>query len=787
MQNDISHVSVATPKSQGSKCSPGLLQRASDDLKNIPKSAGHTQHKSQPQLKGTFVFSDFKALHTLGLVHLKELAYSEITIVGFEVYIVEQWALERKVSTLITSYTGNSQDIIHAVKITLPIDIEMWPVPFRMYYNELIEYSTPKITDEGTLFITNLSSFPSTLNLLHVECGDLRRIWNVFKVNFDLKRLRCGGRSGLLLCEPSGASGDKFTQLYKISVNNGLEKTSHKTGKVVPDRHYYPIEQEGLNGISYSVLELITLVQISLGYFNLLDSAYKDGIFCTYTEQALQKWWDLYGKFYLAVNRPKNEGPLGPTTVAGLISLVLSCYFKLVVEDCISSKEPFHESAFYGGIWTFQKKYSMHKTSYLDTTTLNKLFEVTSKISNTDIFKFKKVVKSTVHDIAGKGNPIQLSNEILTTDLATLIKNIHGGCLGLLWKGKGVLRNSWRSNSAFCTEVYEHGDPDDEVLKSHFGSKHSNYWYDDEVRAFKPIVSLEDNDSYQVGFAGDELSSSASYEQNPRLKHHESFNNSAFQKEMYRRTSIPYLPKEISASQINYHNHACLYGKYGNHDSSRRKSMSVVQDAIESWTLPYEPSMVRVARDLLELELDFTWENSEEHPQCESDYRDFEIPIRDLKKNYEDSKADLDNLEKKTENLECKRALLFKDMKDLDSLASKFKYDIRVLDTRMRDVEESIEQFGSKLESMNKTFGERQTGFRFKIELLRSAGFERCLQELLKNNQQCKYSGICVSLFKESMVTALKDTWNKMFGWVYDNLFSKEKIGNKDDVAIEWH
>ena len=154
---------------------------------------------SECPLLTSFVFPDLRALYTLKLHEIPSLAFCEVTLFGFEVYMVEQWVLERKHSTIITSYTGNTQDIVHAVKFALPESPQFWPLQFRKYYDELIQFSAPKLTEDGTLFVSTSSQIPSALNLLHLECGDLRKIWDVFKVNVDLKRLHCGGRSALLL------------------------------------------------------------------------------------------------------------------------------------------------------------------------------------------------------------------------------------------------------------------------------------------------------------------------------------------------------------------------------------------------------------------------------------------------------------------------------------------------------------------------------------------------------------------------------------------------------------
>ena len=171
------------------------------------EAAGLTRNDTMGQLPplDSFIFPDSRALFLLDLGNYADLTYEEIIIHGFEIYIVEQWVACRNLSTLITSYTGNTQDTISGIRVVLPKDTSMWPGRFRQYFEELIEFALPKFTPKGTLFITNLSGVSFGLNLLHVECGDLRTIWKDFEVNFDLKNLHCGGRSANLLCPPTMA------------------------------------------------------------------------------------------------------------------------------------------------------------------------------------------------------------------------------------------------------------------------------------------------------------------------------------------------------------------------------------------------------------------------------------------------------------------------------------------------------------------------------------------------------------------------------------------------------
>ncbi|SCU90252.1 LAMI_0E01266g1_1 [Lachancea mirantina] len=708
-----------------------------------------------------FIFPDYRALYSLKLQESRDLCYNEITLFGFEVYIVEQWALERKYSALMTSYTGNLQDIVHAVKVALPELPELWPQPFKEYYKELIAVSTPKHTEDGTLFISTSSQIPSTLNLLHVECGDLRKIWSVFKVNVDLKRLQCGGRSALLLCEPSSASWDKFAQLYKIHM---------------PSKGSQDLDASSL---TYAVVRLISIAQTCLTYFDLLDPRYKDGMLCMCTEKAAHKWWSAYGMHYLGMERPKHEGPLGPTTVAGIISLVLTAFFKLMLEDCVSIKDPFDEDGFHAAVWNFQKKYSLGKSltqthqPCLDVIVLGKLFEVTSKTSNSDIFKIKKVVKSTVQDIKGKSNALQISNCPLTTDLEVLAKSVQVGDLSLLWKGKGGRRISTkkRCEPEFDTISFNHGSANDEILKSNLGFvKSPEGWLQSVDKRYEKNYETS---PYGASEHFSESIPSVEHDQAARMNEEEkerSHSDKLFHAEIERRASVPYLLKDVAALQLDYEN---LPHKVSNLDSmQRRHSVSVIQDAIESWSLPFEPSVVKMARDLLRMEKDFQWSNGQASQTTSTDPQGFEIPLSRLQENYNNLHLKLQVLEQSRAVLGSKHSRLLADISELDSLVSKFRYDIRILDRRMRDVEDRVSQYGSKLASLVKAMENKQTSHLISSERFSNpSDLDRCAKEYLKNGH-CRYNGILLNIWWRLVPVSFREDSQKVWLYLTGKIFS---------------
>lgn len=741
-----------------------------------------TQKTSSVEPLASFIFPDIKALHEIRLESSVDLQYQEVTVHGFEIYVVEQWAAERKLSTVITSYTGNSQDTIHAVQVILPKDPEKWPGRFKEYYEDLSIFAKARVMPKGSLFITNLATVPSTLNFLHVECGDVRAIWKDFEINFDLKRLRCGGRSALLLGGTSTAAEDKFGQLYKISIYCGDRKAQLR--ELEQNEHLPNLEKN-----YHPVIELVTMVQTCLYYFNLYHST-KDGLLCDKTEAAVAKFWEKLAKYYFGVERPKNEGISGPATVAALISLVLSCYYKLQVEDCISSKDPFEEEEFLAGIYNFQKKYGITRGTnpvYLDDLTLQKLFEVSAKTSSSDIFKFKKVVKSTVSDITGKGNPMHLCNEILTADLDTMVRNIHGGSISLLWKGKGRLRkNFYRGYDNFCGIKFSRGNPQlllekqaNEVSNDGSDSRESSSLTDQE----KPVF---DNNLARYSTSSSSVSASSMFCNYDKAIYATNFDlNKSYHGEYFRRNSFPFLsdnthdpilePKKSEEKLCGLH---------------RSNSLSQVQEIVEPWSLPFDPSLVRMARDLLKINNLVQSQEREDkerrnylgengvyhagHDHSEENCIDFNHLITDLQGYHQLYNNKVKKLEDDNKEVEKKQILLFGEMKALSSLTSKFKYDMGILDMRMRDVEESISQFDKKLTAVQKLLVDQGLGKVLGSELLvDKEQLERCLKDFLEA-ENTKYEGVCSKMCNKKYFKQLQNDIKTWTSWAFNKFFNKD-------------
>lgn len=337
---------------------------------------------------------------------------------GYELYLVEQWACSRTHPTfVIATYTGDDRHKIQVGVLGIPADKETWNPRLRVYIKAVTQYhARPKDTPLGTLMITNLSSFPSGLNVIPVPNGDVRKHKEDFIVNENLKRLGCSGRSGMSLATPAAATQAKFFQLYRTS-----------------DR----IPFYG------AVIELVKLCQVALIIFGNLEQEYADGCLCDYTERAINDWWTEIGTEIHGIE--PSDGILGPTTVAGLLGLLMGARNRLNYYGAPVAKDAFDVVSTKRGIAYFQKSQKMERTRRLDRHTLSRLHSVTAKGAAGDGWAVPKAVKSTIAEVSGKSGEMVMGMvgrdksgiaDIETCHIETFISLVHGARSKWLWYGK---------------------------------------------------------------------------------------------------------------------------------------------------------------------------------------------------------------------------------------------------------------------------------------------------------------------------------------------------------------
>lgn len=376
---------------------------------------------TSPTMHQRFVMTDIVAAR-----YIEEDTTTNCTVLarrqkieGYEIYLVEQWACSRTHPTfLITTYTGNPADVVLATVLSVPADESEWSPQMRLYFQSLNEYhARTKETPYGTLMITNLSGFPSSLTVIPIPGGDVKKYREPFIVNENLKRLGCSGRLGIKLAPPSSATQAKFYQLYR---------TSDK----IP--------------FSASVIELVKLCQVALVIFGKLEPEYADGLLCDITEKAINDWWIEFGAEYYTVE--PHDGILGPTTVAALLGMLMGARNRLSACNAAVAKDVFEIESTKRGIAHFQKSQHLPRTRRLDRHTLDKLRRASAKAASKEGWAVPRAFKSTVAELGGKGGEMVMGivgagqkdgiAEVETVDIDQFVELIRGDHAKWLWHGK---------------------------------------------------------------------------------------------------------------------------------------------------------------------------------------------------------------------------------------------------------------------------------------------------------------------------------------------------------------
>ncbi|KAI4088275.1 MAG: hypothetical protein LQ344_006189 [Seirophora lacunosa] len=339
-------------------------------------------------------------------------------LVGYELYVVEQWACSRVHPTfVINTYTGVKQHSVLVDVLSVPTNEDEWSPRLRVYFKAIARYhAREKETPLGTLMVTNLSGFPSALTVILVPDGDLKKHREDFIVNEDLKRMGCAGRSGLGLSHPVQATEAKFSRLYRTS------------------------DRLPLYG---AVIELVKLCQAALMLFGKLAPEFADGLLCDVTEQAINEWWtDIGAEFY---NVEPSDGILGPVTVAALIGLLIGARNRLHAYGAPVAKDVYDLASTKRGVAHFQKSQKLERTRRLDRQTLQRLHQVTAKAAkSSEGWMVPRAVKSTMAELSGKGNELVNGEareragiaDIETLDIETFVQLASGERSKWLWYGK---------------------------------------------------------------------------------------------------------------------------------------------------------------------------------------------------------------------------------------------------------------------------------------------------------------------------------------------------------------
>ncbi|GAB7344221.1 hypothetical protein MBLNU457_2111t1 [Dothideomycetes sp. NU457] len=433
--------------SESSMSKTSLPVRASFESSRAPTAAQDQRSVSGNASSGShqnFVLTDPVAFRYLEEDPSTTVLDRQRELTGYECYIVEQWATSRTHPTfVITTYTGDTSDRVMVGVLSVPTDESRWSQRLRVYFKALNQYhARRRETALGIMMVTNLSGFPSSLTVIPVPEGDLRKHRAEFFVNENLKRLGCSGRVGLTFAYPNGATIAKFHQLYKTSDKNPLYS---------------------------SVIELVKLCQASLHMFGQLDIDYVDGLLCDVTEKAINDWWlgigtDIY-------NIEPHDGILGPTTAAGLLGLLMGARNRLHAVGSPVPKDPFELEDMKRGIFDFQKSQRLPRSRRLDRHTILKLHKASEKYVNSEGWRVPRAVKSTVAELSGKGGEVLADvigrrdragvADIETTDMEQFEQLVFGERCKWLWQAKPLKRTSAISHGEASLEGHLVMKPDE--------------------------------------------------------------------------------------------------------------------------------------------------------------------------------------------------------------------------------------------------------------------------------------------------------------------------------------
>lgn len=393
---------------------------APQQLESTPEETrqSHSTSKEAEPTHQPFVLTDPLAFRYLSSDPSTRVLNPRTQLAGYESYIVEQWTTSRTHPTfVITTFTGDAAHSIFVSVLSVPLDERTWSPKLRVYFRALNQsHAQRRKTPLGVLFVTNLSSFPSSLTVILVPNGDVKAHRPAFLLNENLKRLNCSGRVGLQLSPPNSATVAKFHQLYRTSPKNPVDA---------------------------SVLELVKLCQSALLLFGKLQIDYADGLLCDVTERAINDWWLDTGSEHYNLSKP-HDGILGPTTVAALLGLLMGARNRLHACGVSVPKDAFDVEGMKRGISSFQKSQRLTRSRRLDRRTLDTLHKVTRKAAEHEGWiAVPRAVKSTVAELSGKGGEAALLGrekaglaECETCEFERFVGLVTGERAKWLWWGK---------------------------------------------------------------------------------------------------------------------------------------------------------------------------------------------------------------------------------------------------------------------------------------------------------------------------------------------------------------
>ncbi|KAI8073325.1 hypothetical protein BC940DRAFT_291078 [Gongronella butleri] len=314
-----------------------------------------------------------RTLHIASYSNLPRLEV-ETQLEGYRIYIVEQWMCDRKApANTVKVFTGDKSHIIKVCVIGVSTaDLQHARPDVRALYPTNVRSIKYKSTPIGQIQLTDPSELPDDVDMVLVPDGDYDKWTKRAKVNINLRRTNCTGRSAFNLREPNSASEDKFRSLYKIADTVDFED---------------------------AVIKLVTIAQTALFLFGLLKQDYIDGLLCDETNRALGEFYRLY-KPYKGTNYVIKDPWMEPHLLTALITKLMVCRNKMQAINFTTVKDPFTDwFEFSRDVGHFQRIKGLRENNVINLPTLKKLDDY-----NIGPLRVRKAIKSKLDDLSGIHN-----------------------------------------------------------------------------------------------------------------------------------------------------------------------------------------------------------------------------------------------------------------------------------------------------------------------------------------------------------------------------------------------
>ncbi|PRT56510.1 Protein STB2 [Wickerhamiella sorbophila] len=602
-----------------------------------------------------------------------------VAVKGYEAYLVEQWVCAREVNGVVSSYTGNSSDIVVANTVFMPQIADNFGAGSRQIFDALgAMHLLPKETEHGLMLVTNLSSLPSSWTLIPMPAGTrYEDAMRLFVVNENLRRLQCMGRLAVALEKPSSTAETKFRSIFMIHLD-------------------VPIE--------FAAQEIVVMVQMALYYSGLLEGHYVDGLLCDITLAKARDWWTKFGQRLMdapTINDPQYFS----ITVAALIGWLSSMRSRLSALNYKPPKDVFDANLFSTCIKQFQKTEKMPRTGILDEKTTRKLSELAANR-----------LKNFQNDFYTQARKIPKSAGADSNLMAFVVKNAKGARSQYLWQGSGSQYEPV-SDPGVGEEYYCHNTG----MPLHSLRVEDKALAQNKLNLVNRLRSKSRGQDFRKRDESSDLSfmgnfSTTSLEPAPRLG------------PLSAPALVPALPS-LSTSALGPHDTEkpvpkdeapCprrLAGNLSigtrddsalNKSSSRRRAMrpransvSVIENVLHPSKKPASSARLHLLfREARELQDQVYERLNTDSKRCEE--LDHELERRSSEVNIEFRQTETMKYQVHATNR--KEYAVKVRMHELEALMSKLDYEYNIIGSKVREVEQAVAEFGAKVEHLEGQF-----------------------------------------------------------------------------------